>query len=186
VISLTIDDREVEVFEGSTILEAAQKVGIDIPTFCYHKNLLPFGACRLCVVEVEQMKGRLIPSCSTPATNGMLVRTNTPEIRNARRTLLELLLIHHPLDCPVCDKAGDCKLQDLVYEYELTENRFQDTKFTNPIDHSSPLVERNTNRCVLCGMCARVCDEVVGVSAISFVNRGFDTVIGTNGDWDQL
>jgi predicted molibdopterin-dependent oxidoreductase YjgC len=112
----------------------------------------------------------------------MMIHTNTPEIRKARKTLLELLLIHHPLDCPVCDKAGDCKLQDLVYEYELTENRFQDTKFTKPVDHNSPLVERNTNRCVLCGMCARVCDEVVGVSAISFVNRGFDTVIGTNFD----
>jgi len=182
VISLTIDDREVEVEEGSTILEAAQKAGIGIPTFCYHKNLLPFGACRVCVVEVEQMKGRLVPSCSTPATNGMMIHTNTPEIRNARKTLLELILIHHPLDCPVCDKAGDCKLQDLVYEYELTENRFQDTKFTKPVDHNSPLIERNTNRCVLCGMCARVCDEVVGVSAISFVNRGFDTVIGTNFD----
>jgi NADH-quinone oxidoreductase chain G len=182
VISLTIDDREVEVEEGSTILEAAQKAGIGIPTFCYHKNLLPFGACRVCVVEVEQMKGRLVPSCSTPATNGMMINTNTPEIRKARKTLLELILIHHPLDCPVCDKAGDCKLQDLVYEYELTENRFQDTKFTNPVDHKSPLIERNTNRCVLCGMCARVCDEVVGVSAISFVNRGFDTVIGTNFD----
>jgi len=182
VISLTIDDREVEVEEGSTILEAAQVAGIQIPTFCYHKNLLPFGACRVCVVEVEQMKGRFVPSCSTPATNGMMVHTNTPEIRKARKTLLELLLIHHPLDCPVCDKAGDCKLQNLVYEYELTENRFQDTKFSNPVDHKSPLVERNTNRCVLCGMCARVCDEVVGVSAISFVNRGFDTVIGTNFD----
>ena len=182
MIRLTIDDREVEIEEGATILEAAQKAGIAIPTFCYHRNLLPFGACRLCVVEVEQMKGRLIPSCSTPATNGMMVHTTTPEIRKARKTLLELLLVHHPLDCPVCDKAGDCKLQDLVYEYELTENRFQDTKFANPVDHSSPLIERNTNRCVLCGMCARVCDEVVGVSAISFVNRGFDTVIGTNFD----
>ena len=98
MISLTIDDREVEVEEGSTILEAAQKAGIGIPTFCYHKNLLPFGACRVCVVEVEQMKGRLVPSCSTPATNGMMIHTNTPEIRKARKTLLELILIHHPLD----------------------------------------------------------------------------------------
>jgi len=110
----------------------------------------------------------------------MVVRTNTPEIRSSRKTLLELLLIHHPLDCPVCDKGGNCKLQDLVYEYEVTENRFQDEKFDNPIDYHSPLVERNTNRCVLCGMCARNCDEVVGVAAISFVNRGFGTVIGTN------
>jgi len=180
LVSLRIDEREVEVEEGTTILEAAEAAGIHIPTFCYHKRLMPFGACRMCVVEVEQMKGRLIPSCSTPATNGMIVRTNTPEIRKARKTLLELLLIHHPLDCPVCDKGGNCKLQDLVYEYEVTENRFQDKKFDYPIDYYSPLIERNTNRCVLCGMCARVCDEVVGVTAISFVNRGFNTVIGTN------
>jgi formate dehydrogenase alpha subunit len=177
---LTIDEREVEVEEGATILEAAQKAGILIPTFCYHQNLLPFGACRLCIVEVEQMKGRFVPSCFTPATNGMMVHTNTPEIRSARKTLLELLLVHHPLDCPVCDKGGNCKLQDLVYEYEMTENRFSDKKFDNPIDYYSPLIERNTNRCVLCGMCARVCDEVVGVGAVSFVNRGFNTVMGTN------
>jgi len=180
LVSLTIDEREVEVEEGATILEAAEAASIYIPTFCYHKRLMPFGACRMCVVEVEQMKGRLIPSCSTPATNGMVVRTNTPEIREARKTLLELLLIHHPLDCPVCDKGGDCKLQDLAYEYEVTENRFQDKKFDYPVDYYSPLIERNTNRCVLCGMCTRVCDEVVGVAAVSFVNRGFSTVIGTN------
>jgi NADH-quinone oxidoreductase subunit G len=180
LVELTIDERDVEIEEGATILEAAQKAGVLIPTFCYHKNLLPFGACRLCVVEVEQMKGRLVPSCSTPATNGMVVHTNTPEIRDARKTLLELLLVHHPLDCPVCDKGGECQLQNLAYEYEVVGNRFQDKKFDSPVDYHSPLIERNTNRCVLCGMCARTCDEVVGVSAISFVNRGFGTVIGTN------
>jgi len=177
---LTIDEREIDVEEGSTILEAAEAAGIQVPTFCYNKRLMPFGACRMCIVEVEQMKGRLVPSCSTPATNGMVVHTNTPEIRRARKTLLELLLVHHPLDCPVCDKGGECKLQDLVYEYELTENRFQDSKFEYPVDYYSPLIERNTNRCVLCGMCARVCDEVVGVAAVSFIDRGFKTVIGTN------
>jgi len=182
LVELTIDEREVEIEEGATILEAAQKAGVLIPTFCYHKNLLPFGACRLCVVEVEQMKGRLVPSCSTPATNGMVVHTNTPEIRDARKTLLELLLVHHPLDCPVCDKGGECQLQNLAYEYEVVGNRFKDKKFDSPVDYHSPLIERNTNRCVLCGMCARTCDEVVGVSAISFVSRGFGTVIGTNFD----
>lgn len=180
MLSLTIDEREIEVKEGATILEAAEAAGVYIPTFCYHKRLMPFGACRMCVVEVEQMKGKLVPSCSTPATNGMVVHTNTPEIRKARKTLLELLLIHHPLDCPVCDKGGECKLQNLAYEYEVTGIRFQDKKFDYPVDYYSPLIERNTNRCVLCGMCARVCDEVVGVSAISFVNRGFNTVVGTN------
>ncbi|MCK5421701.1 MAG: (2Fe-2S)-binding protein, partial [Deltaproteobacteria bacterium] len=154
MLSLTIDEREVDVKEGATILEAAEAAGVYVPTFCYHKRLMPFGACRMCVVEVEQMKGRLVPSCSTPATNGMVIHTNTAEVRKARKTLLELLLVHHPLDCPVCDKGGECKLQDLVYEYELTENRFQDSKFEYPVDYYSPLIERNTNRCVLCGMCA--------------------------------
>jgi predicted molibdopterin-dependent oxidoreductase YjgC len=138
----------------------------------------------MCVVEVEQMKGRLVASCSTPATNGMVVNTNTPEIRSARKTLLELLLVHHPLDCPVCDKGGECKLQDLVYEYELSENRFSDEKYHHDIERSSSLIERNCNRCVLCGMCARVCEEVVGVAEIGFANRGFKTKIGT--DFDRI
>jgi NADH-quinone oxidoreductase chain G len=184
MISLTIDDREVEVADGSTILEAAEAAGVFIPTFCYHKRLMPFGACRMCVVEVEQMKGRLVPSCSTPAANGMVVNTNTPAVRNARKTLLELLLVHHPLDCPVCDKGGECKLQDLVYEYEVSSNRFLDRKFSQPVESASHLIERNVNRCVLCGMCARVCEEVVGVSEISFVSRGFKTRIGT--DFDRV
>lgn len=184
MLSLTIDGREVEIKEGSTILEAAEAAGVYIPTFCYHKRLMPFGACRMCIVEVEQMKGRLVPSCSTPAANGMVIHTNTPEVRKARKTLLELLLVHHPLDCPVCDKGGECKLQDLVYDYELSSNRFLDEKFHHEIECASPLIERNVNRCVLCGMCTRVCDEVVGVSELSFANRGFQTKIGT--DFDRV
>ena len=184
MISLTIDDREVEVADGSTILEAAEAAGVFIPTFCYHKRLMHFGACRMCVVEVEQMKGRLVPSCSTPAANGMVVNTNTPEVRKARKTLLELLLVHHPLDCPVCDKGGECKLQDLVYEFEVSSNRFLDRKFNQPVESASHLIERNVNRCVLCGMCARVCEEMVGVAEISFVSRGFKTRIGT--DFDRV
>jgi NADH-quinone oxidoreductase chain G len=184
MISLTIDDREIEVEDGSTILEAAEAAGVFIPTFCYHKRLMPFGACRMCVVEVEQMKGRLVPSCSTPAANGMVVNTNTPAVRSARKTLLELLLVHHPLDCPVCDKGGECKLQDLVYEYEVSSNRFLDRKFSQPAETASHLIERNVSRCVLCGMCARVCEEMVGVAEISFVNRGFKTRIGT--DFDRV
>ena len=114
----------------------------------------------------------------------MVVNTNTPAVRSARKTLLELLLVHHPLDCPVCDKGGECKLQDLVYEYEVSSNRFLDRKFNQPAETASHLIERNVNRCVLCGMCARVCEEMVGVSEISFVNRGFKTRIGT--DFDRV
>ncbi len=182
MIRLTVDDREVLVEAGTTILEAAATSGIRIPTLCYHEKLQPFGACRICVVEVEQMKGRLIPSCSTPVTEGMVVRTRTEQILKARRTVLELLLIHHPLDCPICDKGGECQLQDLVYEFGITQNRFKDQKSNHPIDYVSPLVERNTNRCVLCGMCVRVCDEVVGASELSMVNRGIRTKITTDFD----
>ena len=182
MIRLTIDQKEVHVPEGTTILEAAAQAGIRIPTLCYHEKLLPFGACRICVVEVEQMKGRLTPACSTPVTEGMVVRTSTEQITMARKTVLELLLIHHPLDCPFCDKGGECQLQDLVYEYGVAHNRYKDKKSAHPIDYVSPLVERNTNRCVLCGMCVRVCDEVVGASELSMVNRGIRTKVTTDFD----
>ena len=182
MIRLTIDQKEIQAREGATILEAAAQAGIRIPTLCYHEKLLPFGACRICVVEVEQMRGRLTPSCSTPVTEGMIVRTSTEQIIMARKTVLELLLIHHPLDCPFCDKGGECQLQDLVYEYGVAQNRFKDKKSAQPIDYVSPLVERNTNRCVLCGMCVRVCDEVVAASELSMVNRGIRTKVTTDFD----
>ncbi|MBU1208845.1 MAG: NADH-quinone oxidoreductase subunit NuoG [Proteobacteria bacterium] len=184
MLKVTIDNKEVGVKEDATILEAAQEAGIKIPTLCYHKRLLPFGACRVCLVEVEGMPGRLIPSCTTPVTNGMVVRTSTTTVIKARKTVLELLLVNHPLDCPVCDKGGECSLQDLVYEYEVTSNRFQDKKFDFPVDFYSPLIERNLNRCILCGKCARVCEELIGVGEYSFVKRGFATKIGT--DFDRL
>lgn len=182
MIQLSIDGREISVEEGSTIIEAAEKAGIRIPTLCYHKKLLPFGACRICVVEVEQMKGRLIPSCSTPVSEGMVVKTSTEEVVKTRKTILELLLVHHPLDCPICDKAGECKLQDLVYEYGVDSNRFSDRKFAYEVDYRTPLIERNMNRCILCGMCIRVCEEIVGVGEHSFVNRGFRTKVSTDFD----
>jgi len=182
MIRLTIDKQEVVAEDGATILEAAARAGIRIPTLCYHEKLQPFGACRICVVEVEQMKGRLTPSCSTPVTEGMVVRTSSEQIINARKTVLELLLIQHPLDCPWCDKGGECQLQNLTYEYGVSRNRFKDKKSDHPVDYLSPLVERNTNRCVLCGMCVRVCDEVVGASEWSMVNRGISTRIATDFD----
>lgn len=182
MIHVTIDGKEIAVEEDTTIIEAAEKGGIRIPTLCYHKKLLPFGACRICIVEVEQMKGRLIPSCSTPVTEGMVINTHTELVIKTRKTTLELLLIHHPLDCPICDKAGECDLQNLVYEYGVDGNRFKDKKFEYQVDYVTPLVERNVNRCVLCGMCVRVCDEIVGVGEHSFVNRGFRTKISTDFD----
>ncbi len=140
---------------------------------------MPYGACRVCLVEVEQMKGRLIPSCTTPVTEGMVVTTMSDEIRKVRKTVLEFLLVNHVVDCPVCDKGGECDLQDLTYDYEVVSNRFEGEKFDLPTDEINPLIERNMNRCVLCGKCVRVCDEVVGYGSYSFINRGFETKIAT-------
>ncbi|MDY0270540.1 NADH-quinone oxidoreductase subunit NuoG [Trichloromonas sp.] len=179
MVNLTIDGKQVTVSKKATILQAAQQAGIKIPVLCYAKKLFPYGACRICLVEVEQMKGRLIPSCTTPVTEGMVVTTMSPEIRKVRKTVLEFLLVNHVLDCPVCDKGGECDLQDLVYEYEVTTNRFEGEKFDLPKDEVNPLIERNMNRCILCGKCVRVCDEVVGYGSYSFINRGFETKIAT-------
>lgn len=179
MVNLTIDGKQITTSKTSTIYEAAKENGIHIPVLCYAKKLLPYGACRVCLVEVEQMKGRLIPSCTTPVTEGMVVTTMSDEIRKVRKTVLEFLLVNHVVDCPVCDKGGECDLQDLSYEYEVVTNRFEGEKFDLPKDEVNPLIERNMNRCVLCGKCVRVCDEVVGYGSYSFINRGFETKIAT-------
>jgi len=179
MVNLTIDGKQITTSKTSTIYEAAKENGIYIPVLCYAKKLLPYGACRVCLVEVEQMKGRLIPSCTTPVTEGMVVTTMTDEIRKVRKNVLEFLLVNHIVDCPVCDKGGECDLQDLSYEYEVVTNRFEGEKFDLPKDEVNPLIERNMNRCVLCGKCVRVCDEVVGYGSYSFINRGFETKIAT-------
>lgn len=178
MVNLIIDDKQVTAPKNVTIYDAAKLNGITIPILCHDKKLKPFGACRMCLVEVEQMKGRQIPACTTPITEGMIIRTSTPEIVKARKMVLELLLLNHPLDCPVCDKAGDCDLQNLTYEYKVDTNRFVDEKFQHEIDYNNPLIERDMNRCVLCGKCARICDEIVGFGALTFIDRGIETKIG--------
>ena len=179
MVTLTIDGKQVTVKKTATIYEAAVEAGVHIPILCYAKKLLPYGACRICLVEVEQMKGRLIPSCTTPVTEGMVVTTNSPDIQKVRKTVLEFLLVNHVLDCPVCDKAGECDLQDLAYELGVTKNRFEGEKFDLGTDERNPFIERNMNRCVLCGRCARICDEIVAYGSYSFINRGFESKIAT-------
>ena len=182
MVNLTIDDKQVTAPRTATIYEAAKLNGINIPILCHDKKLKPFGACRMCLVEVEQMKGRQIPACTTPATEGMIIRTSTPDIVKARKMVLELLLLNHPLDCPVCDKSGDCDLQNLTYEHKVNSNRFTDEKFHHEIDYNNPLIERDMNRCVLCGKCARICDEIVSFGALTFIDRGIETKIGCEFD----
>jgi formate dehydrogenase major subunit/NADH-quinone oxidoreductase subunit G len=178
MVNLTIDDKQVTAPKDCTIYDAAKLNGIKIPILCHDKKLKPFGACRMCLVEVEQMKGRQIPACTTPVSEGMIIRTDTPDIIKARKLVLELLLLNHPLDCPVCDKGGDCDLQNLTYEYQVNSNRFVDSKFQHKIDYNNPLIERDMNRCVLCGKCVRICDQIVGYGALTFIDRGIETKIG--------
>ena len=182
MVNLTVDDKQVTVPKDATIYDAAKAAGIRIPILCHDKKLHPFGGCRMCLVEVEQMKGRQIPACTTPVTEGMIVRTMTDEIVKARKLVLELLLLKHPIDCPVCDAAGDCDLQNLTYEYKVNVNRFVDEKFNHKIDYENPLIERDMNRCIHCGKCARICDEIVSYGAYSFINRGIEAKIGTEFD----
>ncbi|MBU5638514.1 molybdopterin-dependent oxidoreductase [Geomonas sp. Red69] len=182
MVNLTIDGKQVAVEKDATIYDAAKACGIKIPILCHDKKLHPFGGCRMCLVEVEQMKGRLIPACTTPVTEGMIVQTTTDEIVKARKLVLELLLLKHPIDCPVCDAAGDCDLQNLTYEYKVNMNRFVDEKFNHEIDYENPLIERDMNRCIHCGKCARICDEIVSYGAYTFINRGIEAKMGTEFD----
>ncbi|MBP1717459.1 MAG: putative anaerobic dehydrogenase [Deltaproteobacteria bacterium] len=181
MVTLKIDGIEVTVPPGTMILEAAAKAGIRIPTLCHNKRLIPFGACRICVVQQKGRRG-LIPACFNPVRNGMEILTNSPEIIQARRTQLQLILIDHAVECPICDAGGRCQLQNLVYEYGVADNPFKGPKANWPVDHVSPFIERNLNRCILCGRCVRIDDEVVGANELSFIGRGRKTKIGTDFD----
>ncbi|MCX5907824.1 MAG: 2Fe-2S iron-sulfur cluster-binding protein [Deltaproteobacteria bacterium] len=181
MVTIKIDGIEVTVPPGTMILEAAAQAGIHIPTLCHNQRIIPYGAGRRCVVQQKGRRG-LIPSCYNSVRNGMEILTHTPEVIKARRVQLQLLLIAHPLDCPVCDAGGQCRLQDLVYEYGVADNPYKGEKANLPVDHVSPFIERNPNRCVLCGMCVRICDEVVGANELQFAYRGIKTKISTDYD----
>ncbi|MEW6409431.1 MAG: NADH-quinone oxidoreductase subunit NuoG [Nitrospirota bacterium] len=171
MITITINDREIRLEKQVTVLEAARKAGIKIPTFCYHEQLEPYGGCRLCLVEVERMP-KLQTACTLLVTDGMVVRTESETISNVRRGILEFLLINHPLDCPYCDKAGECDLQDLVKQYGAHSGRYTERKRKVPTSFEDPILARNMERCILCTRCVRMCDGVQGASAIAVVGRG--------------
>jgi predicted molibdopterin-dependent oxidoreductase YjgC len=179
MVSLTIDGRPVEVPQGATVLDAARKLGIDIPTLCYEKDLSIAGACRLCVVELEGFKKNLPASCALPAAEGMVVFTDSPKVQEARRVLLELIIANHPLDCLTCEANGKCKLQEYCYRYGVKDSRYEGEQRRYTIDEGNPFIERDMEKCILCGKCVRVCHEVQGVGAIDFAKRGFDTKIAT-------
>ena len=176
MIKLTINGKTIEVAEGTTVLDAAKMLNIEIPTLCHHPKLTPFGGCRLCIVEVKGVP-RPLTSCTTPVSEGMEVTTSTPALEGLRKTVLELILSDHPNDCMVCEKAGDCTLQELAYFYGIRENRFGGERRIYGKKDGNPFIERDMEKCILCGRCVKVCDEVQGVGAIDFAYRGFKSKI---------
>lgn len=181
MIKFTIDGREVEVSEGQTILDGARKLGIDIPTLCFLKEINEVGACRMCLVEVEGARG-LVTSCVYPATEGMVVRTNTKEVLKARKNTLELILSNHNISCLTCTRNGNCELQILAKKFGLQNIRFFGERTKIVQDDSSKCISRDTSKCILCGKCVSICDKVQTVSAITKVKRGFDTYVGVAED----
>jgi NADH-quinone oxidoreductase chain G len=175
-VRLTIDGQQVTVPKGTLVIEAARRVGVMIPHFCYHPKLKPDANCRMCLVEVEKMP-KLQTACSTPVAEGMSVRTATTVVNDAHKSVLEFILANHPLDCPVCDQGGRCDLQDFSHQYTATTSRFVETKRIFPKEYFSPLIETQMNRCVQCLRCVRYCDEVMDVKALAPVGRGTMTEI---------
>lgn len=175
---IEVNGRPVEAKEGETILTTLRRVGIHVPTLCYMENLLPSGACRLCVVEVEGQRG-LVPSCSFPVQEGMKVTTHSPRAVEARKTIVELLLANHPDDCLYCVRNFNCDLQALASELGVHQRRHRGAKSDHKVDMSSPSLVRDPAKCILCGKCVRVCEEIQGVSAIDFVGRGSQSTVGT-------
>lgn len=177
-VSLTIDGREVEVRTGTTVLEAAREAGLYVPTLCYHPDLPPYGACRLCIVEIEGMLG-FPTSCTTPAAEGMKVHTDTPQLQQLRRNIFELTLAEHPYQCLTCAKNLHCELQAVASYIGLEQVSLPAIRRELPVDRDNPLFYRDYNLCILCGRCVRACQELRGIEAIAFIQRSSQTIVGT-------
>ncbi len=175
-VTLTIDGRQVTVPAGSTILEAARAAGVFIPTLCHDPELSLWGGCRLCVVEVPGMRN-LPAACVTPAAEGMVVYTASPAVIEARKTILQLLLANHPMDCLTCGRNGDCRLQDYAYMYGVRQAGFAGERHQYPLEEDNPFIVRDLNKCILCGKCVRACAEIQGNYVVDFAYRGFNTKI---------
>ncbi len=177
-MNIKVNNRLLGAKENETILDVLSRNGIKLPTLCHMKNYFPSGACRMCVVEHED-SGRLVTSCSYPVEEGMKIKTHSSRVVEARKQIVELLLSNHPDDCLYCVRNGNCTLQDLAFEHNVTERRIFGVKNNYNKDLSSPSISRDPDKCILCGRCVRVCEEVMGVSAIDYINRGSKTLIGT-------
>jgi NADH-quinone oxidoreductase subunit G len=179
LVTLKINDRDVQVPPGTLVIEATRRIGTEVPSFCYYPGLSLQAACRMCLVEVEKMP-KLQTACTLVATEGMVVRTDSDQVKQARKYMLEFLLTNHPLDCPVCDKGGECELQDMVFRYGADTSRFVEEKLHRPEEKWSELVYYDAPRCILCFRCVRVCDEGMDVKALGVGMRGANSVIIPN------
>ncbi len=182
LIKVTINEQEFEVEKGARLIDVCQENGFGIPSFCYYKDLALQASCRMCLVRIEKMP-KLQTSCTITCTDGMVVTTQSEEIEKAQRSMGEFLLANHPLDCPVCDRGGECELQEVIFDWGDVEERFTEKKNAQPEKYLSPIVANDPQRCILCKRCTRVCDEWMGEDAIEAGNRGVNTVIGTYGGW---
>ena len=180
-VHFKINGEEASAPEGTVIIEVAKQYGVEVTNLCYNRKLKPFAACRTCMVDIRTPEGKkeLVYSCTQPVAEGIEVFTSTEETDRYNGACLEMLLVEHPLDCPICDKSGVCPLQDNTEALQLANGRFEIQRRNEPSDKSNPLIEFYLNRCIMCGLCVRACDEIQGVQALDFHQRGMKTMIGT-------
>ncbi len=178
MLKLKVNEIEVEVEEGLTVLQACEKAGVEIPRFCYHEKLSIAGNCRMCLVEMEKSP-KPIASCAMPATEGMNIKTNTEKVERARKGVMEFLLANHPLDCPVCDQGGECDLQDQSMYYGIDKSRFRENKRNVPEKYMGPLIKTQMTRCIHCTRCIRFATEIAGVPELGAIGRGENMQITT-------
>ena len=178
MIKLKINDKNIEIEDGLTVLQACEKAGVEIPRFCYHEKLSIAGNCRMCLVEMEKSP-KPVASCAMPASEGMIIRTNTEKVEKARKGVMEFLLANHPLDCPVCDQGGECDLQDQSMFYGIDKSRFKENKRHVPEKYMGPLIKTQMTRCIHCTRCIRFATEVAGVPELGAIGRGEDMQITT-------
>tara|TARA_B100001121_G_scaffold288405_1_gene286497 strand:+ start:334 stop:2367 length:2034 start_codon:yes stop_codon:yes gene_type:complete len=178
MLKLKVNDIDVEIEDGLTVLQACEKAGFEIPRFCYHEKLSIAGNCRMCLVEMEKSP-KPIASCAMPAADGMIIRTNTPKIEKSRKGVMEFLLANHPLDCPVCDQGGECDLQDQSMFYGIDKSRFKENKRAVPDKNMGPLIKTQMTRCIHCTRCIRFATEIAGVPELGAIGRGEDMQITT-------
>ncbi len=181
--TIEVNNKSIKAEKGETILSALNRNGIMIPTLCRMQEFTPTGACRMCVVEVEG-RDRLVTACSAPVEEWMKIQTHSPRVIRARKTIVELLLSNHPDDCLYCDRNLDCELQKLSDQMQVRERRIHGSKIKPRRDQSSPAIVRELSKCILCGRCLRVCEEVVTATSIDFIGRGRDTHVGPAMDRD--